>query len=403
MSQGLFGGLKVIDCASFIAAPAAATVLSDFGADVIKIEPPGEGDGYRTLHARPGAPQSPNKDDYGWMLGSRNKRGIALDLKSPDGLAVLQRLVDTADVFVTNMPLPARRRLKISYEDLSARNPRLIYASFTAYGEAGEEADRTGFDSTAYWARSGLMDQVRPDSSSPPARAVAGMGDQPSGVALYAAIVTALYRRQITGKGGLATSSLLANGLWSNGFLTQARLVGAPIPERRPREESIIATSNLYRTRDGRWFNLAMVNDAKQYPPLVAALGRPELATDPRFVDTLSRRANGPALLGIFDELFAKYDLAELRKLLDGAGITYGVIHTIDEMLDDRQMRDAEAIVPFADSSGETVSSPFGIAGEAKTAPRQAPTIDQHTDEVLREYGYSEADIRRLRDGKAVA
>ena len=141
MSQGLFGGLKVIDCASFIAAPAAATVLSDFGADVIKIEPPGEGDGYRTLHARPGAPQSPNKDDYGWMLGSRNKRGIALDLKSPDGLAVLQRLVDTADVFVTNMPLPARRRLKISYEDLSARNPRLIYASFTAYGEAGEEAD----------------------------------------------------------------------------------------------------------------------------------------------------------------------------------------------------------------------------------------------------------------------
>ena len=147
MSDQLFAGLKVVDCASFIAAPLAATVLSDFGADVIKIEPPGEGDAYRRLHANPGTPKS--NVDYAWMHGARNKRGIALDLKSPQGLGVLHRLIDKADVFITNLPLPVRRRMKVGYEDLGPRNPRLIYASFTAYGEQGEEADKTGFDSTA--------------------------------------------------------------------------------------------------------------------------------------------------------------------------------------------------------------------------------------------------------------
>jgi crotonobetainyl-CoA:carnitine CoA-transferase CaiB-like acyl-CoA transferase len=400
MADPLFAGLKVIDCASFIAAPAAATVLSDFGADVIKIEPPGEGDGYRTLHARPGAPEA--KVDYAWMHGSRNKRGIALNLKSEQGLEALYRLVDRADVFVTNLPLPVRRRMKISYEDLIARNPRLIYASFTAYGEEGAEADKTGFDSTAYWARSGLMDQVRPDSTSPPARAVAGMGDFPSGISLYAAIITGLYRRQMTGKGGLVSSSLLANGLWTNSFLVQARLVGAEIPLRPKRSDSDSAMSNVYRTRDDRWFNLAMVNDIKQYPILVEALGRPELASDPRFDTRENRRANGRMLLGILDEEFAKRDLADLRKMLDAAGITFGFVGTIDETLSDQQMRDAGAIVPMADGNGEIVSSPFRVEGASKPAPRHAPSLGQHTDEVLAECGYSAADIKAMREARAV-
>jgi crotonobetainyl-CoA:carnitine CoA-transferase CaiB-like acyl-CoA transferase len=401
MTDHLFAGLKVIDCASFIAAPAAATVLSDFGADVIKIEPPGDGDAYRTLHAKPGAPQS--NVDYAWMHGARNKRSIALDLKTPQGLGVLHRLVDNADVFITNLPLPARRRLAISYEDLASRNPRLLYASFTAYGEIGEEADKTGFDSTAYWARSGLMDQVRPDSSSPPARSVAGMGDHPCSIALYAAIVTGLYRRQLTGKGGLVSSSLLANGLWSNAFLVQARLTGATIPPRPPRSQSQTATSNMYRTRDGRWFNLAMVNDTKQYPVLVTALGRPELANDPRFTTTEARRANVTALMAELDELFARFDLADLRKTLDAAGVTFGFVGTIDEALHDPQMRAAGAIVPTADGKGEIVSSPFHVEGAPKVAPRAAPGVGQHTDELMREYGFNGAEISEMRAAKAVA
>jgi crotonobetainyl-CoA:carnitine CoA-transferase CaiB-like acyl-CoA transferase len=326
-----------------------------------------------------------------------------LDLKTPEALGVLHRLVDKADVFVTNLPLPVRRRMKVTYEDLGPRNPRLIYASFTAYGETGEEADKTGFDSTAYWARSGLMDQVRPDASSMPARSVAGMGDHPCGIALYAAIVTALYRRKETGKGGLVTSSLLANGLWSNAFLVQARLTGAAIPPRPPRSESQVATSNMYRTRDNRWFNLAMVNDEKQFPILVAALGRPELASDPRYLTKDLRRANVRALMADFDDLFAQFDLAYLRKTLDAAGLTFGFVGTVDEAMHDQQMRDAGAIVPTADGKSEIVSSPFALDGVSKVAPRPAPNMGQHTDEVLTEYGFTAAEIAQMRNAKAVA
>ena len=174
MAEGLFAGLRVIDCASFIAAPAAATILADFGADVIKIEPTGEGDLYRTLHTRPGSPRV--NRDYAWILDNRNKRGLALDLKSERGHEVLSRLVEKADIFITNMPFPVRRKLRTAYEDIAHLNPRLIYASFTAYGETGPEAEKTGFNSTAYWARSGLMDMVRPDADAVPARSVAGHG-----------------------------------------------------------------------------------------------------------------------------------------------------------------------------------------------------------------------------------
>jgi crotonobetainyl-CoA:carnitine CoA-transferase CaiB-like acyl-CoA transferase len=401
MADGIFAGLKVIDCASFIAAPLAATVLGDFGADVIKVEPPGEGDAYRSLATRPGAPRA--NLNYGWVMGARNKRSIALDLKTADGIAALYRLIDDADVFITNLPLPVRRRLKITYEDIGPRNDKLIYASFTAYGETGPEADKTGFDSTAYWARSGLMDQVKPEASSPPARSVAGMGDHPSAMALYGAIVTGLYRRQQTGKGGLVSSSLLANGLWSNGFLVQARLVGAVIPPRPPRHETQTAMTNLYRTRDNRWFNLAMVNDVKQYPVLVAALGRPDLATDERFDTAEKRRARASQMLAIFDEIFGAMDLADIRKTLDRAGITFGIIATLDEALDDEQMRASGAIVTAADGSFETINSPFHIGGETKVKPGAAPGLGQHSDEILREAGYSEREISRLRELKVLA
>ena len=174
MEDGIFEGLKVLDCASFIAAPAAATVLSDFGAEVIKIEPPGAGDPYRNLPNLPGYPRS--EHNFAWLLESRNKRSLALDLSKPEGQAVLHRLARDADVFITNFPPAVRGRLGISWTELAPLNPRLIYASFTGYGEKGEEANKPGFDSNAYWARSGLMDLVRADESTTPARSVAGHG-----------------------------------------------------------------------------------------------------------------------------------------------------------------------------------------------------------------------------------
>src|SRR5947209_12330908 len=206
MEEGIFEGLKVLDCASFIAAPAAATVLSDFGAKVIKIEPPGSGDPYRSLPNLPGYPHSPH--NFAWMLESRNKKRLALDLSKPEGQAVLYRLVAEADVFITNFPPGVRKRLGITHQQLMPLNQRLIYASFTGYGEKGDEADKPGFDSNAWWARSGLMDLVKPYTGAEPARSVAGMGDHPSAMALFGAIVTALYRRERTGESACVGSSL---------------------------------------------------------------------------------------------------------------------------------------------------------------------------------------------------
>src|SRR6202008_3108932 len=196
------------------------------------------------------------------------------DLKHAEGIAVLHRLVTTADVFVTNFPLPVRDRLKLAPADLLPLNDRLIYASFTAYGEAGEEAAKTGFDSTAYWARTGLMDAVRADLDTVPARSAPGMGDHPSATGLYAAIVTALYRREKTGRGGVVRSSLLQNGAWANGCFIQTRLFGEPVPHRPPREDAPNALANHYRCRDGRWFIMALFNEERQLRPLLNAIGR---------------------------------------------------------------------------------------------------------------------------------
>jgi formyl-CoA transferase len=396
----LFDKLKVLDCASFIAAPAAATVFSDFGADVIKIEPPGKGDDYRGLYQLPGQPVS--SLNYAWMLDSRNKRSLALDLKSEQGRDVLYRLAASADVFITNLLPQIRQRLKIDYEHLAPLNSRLVYAAFTAYGETGPEVHRTGFDTTAYWARSGLMDQVKQDAGAEPSRSLPGMGDHPSAMALFAAIVCALYRRFETGKGGKVSSSLLANGLWANGVFAQAALLGARIVPRPPRRQPLNACTSMYRTRDGRWFTLSVLNEARQFGPLLAALERQDVASDPRFETMAARRANAAALSAIFEAEFERRDLAEWRGRLDRAGITFGVVHTVHEIAEDEQMRAAGAVVPFADGSGLTIASPFHLEGEDKRPPGPAPAVGEHSDEILREAGYSDRDIDRLRDSGAI-
>jgi formyl-CoA transferase len=388
----------VIDCASWVAGPAAATILSDFGADVIKIEPPGAGDPWRASTPIPGKPT-----DYYWRLTSRNKRSLAVDLKHADGLAVLHRLLASADVFVTNFPLPVRERLKISAADLLPSNLRLIYASLTAYGEQGEEAARTGFDSTVYWARTGLMDTVRATADTDPARSVPGMGDHPSATALYAAIVTALYRRERTGKGGVAQSSLLQNGAWANACFIQSRLCGEHVPHRPPRAEAPNPLANHYRCRDGRWFIMALFNEQRQLRGFLTAVGCTHLANDPRFATREARQQNADVLVAILDEVFAERDLAEWRTILRAAGVTFGAVHTVDETSDDAQLQQIGALVPFADGNGLTVSSPFHLDDETKVAPRRAPSVGQHTDEVLQEVGYSTGDIKRLRTMAVIA
>ena len=391
MTKGVFEGLKVIDCASWIAGPAAATILSDFGAEVIKLEPPGAGDPWRASVPVPG-----KTTDHWWQLTARNKRSLAIDLKHPDGLKILYRLIASTDVFITNFPLPVRERLKIADSHLLAINPRLIYGSITAYGEAGKEAARTGFDATAYWARTGLMDMVRATTETEPVRSMPGMGDHPTATGLYAAIVTALYRRERTGKGGVAQTSLLQNGLWANGCYVQNRLFGENVALRPPRIETPSALANHYRCRDGRWFLMALHNEVRQLDSFLKAIEAEHLVKDPRFATKESRRQNAKALSAILDGVFAKRDLEEWRPVLEAAGVTFGAVYSVNEAADDTQAREIGALVPFADGKHFTVSAPFHLDNATKVAPVRAPAVGQHTKQVLRDAGYSADEITRL-------
>ena len=257
----------------------------------------------RAIHGAPRRPIPGKQVDYYWQLTSRNKRSLALDLKHSDGQAVLHRLVVSADVFITNFPLPVRDRLQMAAKDLTPLNPRLIYASFTAYGEEGEEAAKTGFDSTAYWARSGLMDMVRADADTVPSRSMPGMGDFPSATGVYAAIVSALYRREKSGLGGVVRSSLLQSGLWANGCAVQTRLFGENVTLRPHRNDAPNALANHYRSRDDRWFIMALFNEQRQLRAFLGAIGREELTDDPRFATAEARKQHARELVIVLDEV----------------------------------------------------------------------------------------------------
>jgi formyl-CoA transferase len=399
--SGILEGLKVIDCGSFIAAAIAGTVLADFGADVIKIEPPGTGDAYRHVTRNPGMPKS--EHNYGWLLDNRSKRGLALDLASAAGQEVLHNLVKQTDVFITNQPLAVRKKLGTDYERLAALNDRLIYASFTGYGETGAEAGKPGFDLTAYWARSGLMDQVVPHAGATPARALSGMGDHPSGISLFSAIMLALYQREQTGRGAHVGSSLIANGVWANGVWTQAALCGATFLPRPPREQSFNALASYYRCRDGGWLLLALVNEDKHWPVLAQCLGREELPSDPRFSSRSARSAHSAELIAVLDQAFATRDSAEWRALFTKNGLVFEAVAQMSEIPRDPQMLETGVLRPFENDTLLTVDSPFFVTGVKKAIPRKPPALGEHSEQILREAGYDDAAIAQLREKKAFA
>ncbi len=256
----------------------------------------------------------------------------------------------SADVFLTNMPLDVRARLGIRWADLEPLNGRLIYASLTAYGESGPEANKTGFDATAWWARTGLMDNVRSGPDAPPARSIPGMGDHATAMALFGAVMMALYQRERTGKGGMVSTSLMAAGLWSNAMYVQAHLCGAAVRQRPPREQALNALGNMYRCGDDRWFILAALSEERQWPGFVRALDRPDLAEDPRFATLAARRKHVRDLVAELDEIFATRPWAEWRERLDAEGITFGGIAKLEDLAGDRQMLETGALTPLVGS-----------------------------------------------------
>ena len=397
----LLEDIRVIDAASFIAGPAAATIMSDYGAEVIKIEPPEVGDSLRWLISRGGMPEGP--DNYCWQLTSRNKKSVALNLKDEEAQQILIDLVKTADVFVTNMPFPIRERLKLRSEDIRPHNKRLIYASLSGYGEVGPDANRTAYDSLAWWARSGLMDFVRPSSLSTPAWSTPGMGDHPTATALFSAIMTALYRREKTGKGTEVSTSLMANGAWANGCFIQGALMDVDFTDRTdppPRHPF----GDIYETSDNRQVALAMVNALKEWPKLANALEREDLITDQRF-DAQGLVENKEDLREELSKEFGMRDTEQINSVLRESGVTYGFIGKITDCKNDEQFLETETLVPMEHEKMPgllTVNSPIKISDEKKKQPYSAPVLGEHTREILKELGFKEEKINNLKQRGAI-
>jgi len=396
----LLSGIKVIDAASFIAGPSAATIMSDYGAEVIKIEPQ-NGDSLRNLITNGRMPEGP--ENYCWELTSRNKKSVSLNLKDEKDKKILIDLIKEADVFITNMPFPIRKKLKITSDDIRPHNAKLIYASLTGYGEVGPDADRTAYDSVAWWARSGLMDFVRPSNNSPVAWSTPGMGDHPTGMALYGAIMTALFNREKTGKGGEVSTSLMANGAWANGVFIQAALMDIEFPERTeplPRHPFY----DFYQTKDNREFALGMINSRIEWPKLTEVLDRADWLQRELF-DFDDAFQNADILRSELSEEFKKRSLDEINQLLRNSGVTYGVLGKTTDHRDDKQFLETKTLVPLNHESFEnllTINSPFTIQDEDKIDFSRAPNVGEHTKEVLENMGYSDSELEDLKNGSSI-
>ncbi|MFN8638953.1 MAG: CoA transferase [Dehalococcoidia bacterium] len=392
----LFSGLKVVDAASWLAGPASATILADYGADVIKVEAPGAGDGYRALYR---APRYPAADfDYMWAADNRNKRGIVLNLAEPEAKAVLLELVRECDVYVTNQPLAQRRRFGLTYEELAPENPRLIYASLTAYGETGDDADDEGFDAHAYWGRSGLMHEVHAYGAAP-SWSAPGQGDHPTAVAMYAAIVTGLLQRERTGRGMLVHTSLLANGLWSNLCWAQGAFAGADFAPHYAPPGAALARA-LFEAADGRTLQIAALRTDEQIVRLLDALELGDLLLEERFATPEGRAANAAALAVALGDTFRTRPALEWRSFLRTRGLLVNTVTRTEDLPLDPQLRTIGAVVPLTDPGVGmplVINHPVNVEGRSASDRRPRLGRGEHTRAIPAALGRSPRHHRGLR------
>jgi crotonobetainyl-CoA:carnitine CoA-transferase CaiB-like acyl-CoA transferase len=379
----MLSGYRVVECAVWVAGPAAAGLLADWGADVIKVEPPA-GDPQRKVFNAIGVGRETVPP---FELDNRGKRSVVLDLYTDEGRAAMYELLATADVFITNLRPDALARLGLDHETLLERFPRLVYGSITGYGLQGPDRNRPGYDVGAFWARSSMAALHVPPDDMPPAIRSA-VGDHVTGMTLAAGLLARLLEREKTGKGGLVATSLLRTGMYCVGWDIGIYLRFGRLQRTRDRTASTTPLVNSYRASDGHGFWLIGLEGDRHWPGLLAALERPDLAGDERFADATSRAKNGPELVAVLDELFGAEPMDHWVARFDEHDVWWAPINTVADVVNDPQAIAAGGFVDMPVVDGEepykAVASPLDFSGYTFTA-RAVPGLGEHSDEVLRQ------------------
>ncbi len=393
-------GVKVVELGVWVAGPAAAGILADWGADVVKIEPPG-GDPARLFRQMLGGDLPTNPV---FELDNRSKRSIAVDLSQDAGRRVADRLIAGADVFVTNIRPAALERLGLDPDSLRRRHPRLVYAIITGYGLNGPEADRPAFDIAAFWARGGVAASLTPPGRELPFQR-GGMGDHSAGMSAAAAISAALFNRERTGRGDVVSTSLLRQGAYTMGFDVNVALMwGLPI-HIGTRDSAASPTLNNYSAGDGRRFWIVGLEGDRHWPPLARVVGRAEWLTDERFATASSRRRNSRELTAMLDEIFAGRPLAEWAEVFaTEPDFFWAPVQTIEELIGDPQFAAAGGLVEVPDETGTLtmVATPADFRDHPANPRFRAPQVGEHSAGVLSELGYPPEEIEALLRARVV-
>jgi crotonobetainyl-CoA:carnitine CoA-transferase CaiB-like acyl-CoA transferase len=381
-------GIRVVEVAMWAFVPSAGGVLADWGADVIKVEAP-TGDPIRGLVS-----SGVGKTDgitYTWELFNRGKRGIALDLKTETAQKIVHALAETADVFLTSILPPARAKLKIDHDSILAANPSIIYAVGSGQGARGAEADKGGYDSISFWSRGSVSASVTPTDSAPIGMPAGGFGDSLSGMALAGGIAAALARKAKTGEGGLVDGSLLGTAMWS----MQMGIVGAAVAglDELPKGDRMHTPNplvNTYRTSDGRWLALCMLQPDVYWAGLCMAIGRKDLIDDERFATMTERAQHGPECVAELDKTFGTKSLEEWKPLLASQPGQWDVVNRVSDVRVDPQAL-ANGFVQTVDYGNDRelplVANPVQFDREPpELVP--APEFGADTDEILLSLGW---------------